>query len=300
MREIEQLVEISRYYGSDSRYVVAGGGNTSYKDGKRLWVKASGHSLATITEEGFAVMDRAKLDLISTRRYSDDVPEREEEVKRDLADACITKDRRPSVETSLHNIIKTPFVVHLHPAVVNALMCSRRAEQVTAELFDNSALYVPYADPGYTLFKAVERGMEEHRSLHGADPEVIFLQNHGIFVGGESVAEIKERYRQVLDTLESRLTEPLPGEGRGVCECAKDIIPALRMVLSSDGKLKSLKVENSGLIEKFSGSEDDFLAVVRPFTPDHIVYCKSDYLYLGSADPEDATMAVERFALEHG
>ena len=61
MSEIDKLVEVSRKYGRDDRYVIAGGGNTSYKNEERLWVKASGHALATIGEEGFAVLDRSKL-----------------------------------------------------------------------------------------------------------------------------------------------------------------------------------------------------------------------------------------------
>ena len=65
MNEIKQLIRISQFYGSDSRYVIAGGGNTSYKNADKLWVKASGHALATITEEGFAVLDRNKLNVIS-------------------------------------------------------------------------------------------------------------------------------------------------------------------------------------------------------------------------------------------
>ena len=31
MSEIEKLVEVSREYGSDDKYVIAGGGNTSFK-----------------------------------------------------------------------------------------------------------------------------------------------------------------------------------------------------------------------------------------------------------------------------
>ena len=46
MKEIDKLIEVSRKYGSDPRYVIAGGGNTSYKDAAHLWVKASGHALA--------------------------------------------------------------------------------------------------------------------------------------------------------------------------------------------------------------------------------------------------------------
>ena len=128
MNPIQDLISISQFYGCDSRFVNAGGGNTSYKNSEKLWVKASGSSLATITEEGFAVLDRSKLNVLSERVYSNDSAEREEQVKNDLAEACITKDRRPSVETSMHNAMDFAFVVHLHPTIVNALMCSQHAE----------------------------------------------------------------------------------------------------------------------------------------------------------------------------
>ena len=134
MKEIEQLIEVSRRYGSDSRFVIAGGGNTSFKTADKLWVKASGHALATIGEDGFAVLDRAKLNPMGTKAYSADTAEREAQVKEDLASACITKDRRPSVETSMHNAIGFAFVVHLHPTLVNALMCSVQAEAKCKEL----------------------------------------------------------------------------------------------------------------------------------------------------------------------
>ena len=40
MKEIENLVALSQKYGSDPRFVIAGGGNTSYKNEEKLWVKA--------------------------------------------------------------------------------------------------------------------------------------------------------------------------------------------------------------------------------------------------------------------
>ena len=70
MTPIENLVAISRKYGSDSRYVIAGGGNTSYKDADMLWVKASGHALATIGEDGFAVLDRSKLNPMGEKTFA--------------------------------------------------------------------------------------------------------------------------------------------------------------------------------------------------------------------------------------
>ena len=178
MKEIENLVAVSRKYGQDARFVIAGGGNTSYKNAERLWVKASGHALATITEDGFAVLDRAPLNKMGEKVYSSVAAEREDQVKNDLAGACITKGRRPSVETSLHNCMNFAYVVHLHPTAVNGLMCSVNAEKICKELFPE-ALYIEYTDPGYTLFKKVYDRIQACKAATGKEPQVIFLQKIG-------------------------------------------------------------------------------------------------------------------------
>lgn len=82
MKEIQDLISISQFYGKDSRFVIAGGGNTSFKNEEKIWVKASGSSLATITEDGFAVLERSLLDKISEKQYSNNAAEREEQVKK--------------------------------------------------------------------------------------------------------------------------------------------------------------------------------------------------------------------------
>ena len=81
--ELSQLIEVSRFYGSGRDYVIAGGGNTSFKDEKTIWIKASGHSLASLGEEGLVALDREKLHIISRKQYSSDPLKREEEVKND-------------------------------------------------------------------------------------------------------------------------------------------------------------------------------------------------------------------------
>ena len=293
MSDIEKLIEVSRKYGSDDRYVIAGGGNTSFKTTDKLWVKASGHALATITEDGFAVLDRAKLNPMGEKRYSADTAEREEQVKNDLAAACITKDRRPSVETSLHNCMEAAFVVHLHPTLVNGLMCSRDAAATCSELFPD-ALYIPYTDPGYTLFKKVYDKIKEYRKDRGADPKVIFLQNHGIFVGADTTEEIESIYNGVMETLSARV-KPLPDGEAPVCDCVSEVIPAVRTILSRGGRgLKTLKVTNNALVNGFVGSKEAAKAVLSPFTPDGIVYCKSEYIYLDNKGPEDLVKQAEK------
>ena len=293
MSEIEKLVEVSRKYGGDNRYVIAGGGNTSFKTADKLWVKASGHALATITEDGFAVLDRALLNPMGEKKYSSETALREEQVKNDLAAACITKDRRPSVETSMHNCLEAAYVVHLHPTLVNGLMCSKDAEETCAKLFPD-ALYIPYTDPGYTLFKKVYDKIQEYRKGHGADPKVIFLQNHGIFVGADTVEEIEKIYDSVMTTLEKKVKAVPEGEAP-ICDCVSETIPAIRTILSRSGRgLKTLKITNNALVSRFIGSKDAAAPVMKPFTPDGIVYCKSEFIYIDHKGPEDLLKQAEK------
>ena len=297
MKEIDNLIAVSRKYGADSRFVIAGGGNTSYKDATHLWVKASGHALATIDEEGFAVMDRVRLDAMATKTYPADATEREARVKEDLADANLTRGRRPSVETSLHNCMNFSYVVHLHPTLVNGLMCSVTAEKRCAELFPD-ALYVAYTDPGYTLFKKVYDAIGQWKAQRGSEPQVIFLQNHGIFVAADTVAEIDAIYEDVMTKLEA-LVAPLPEGETPVCDCVSEVLPAIRQILSRGGRgLKTLQVTKNALVDEFLANPK---GVLTPFSPDGIVYCKSEYIVVdGENKAAEAEEKIEAYVTRKG
>ncbi len=295
---IQQLIDISRKYGADSRFVIAGGGNTSYKTADRLWVKASGHALATIGEDGFAILDRSKLNPMGEKEYSSDVAEREAQVKDDLAMACITKDRRPSVETSLHNCMGFAYVVHLHPTLVNGLMCSADAAETCTGLFPD-ALYIEYTDPGYTLFKKVYERIKAYKAIRGQEPQVIFLQNHGVFVAADTTEEIDRIYADMMARL-AQCVKPLPdGVGEKVPASVTEIIPAIRQILSRGGRgLKTLQVTRNALVDRFLENPE---AVLLPFTPDIIVYCKSEYVVLDSDDlVKEAEEKIEAYIARRG
>src|SRR5437763_574101 len=78
---LDALVKLSRFYGANPEFVLAGGGNTSVKVGDRLFVKGSGHALATIGADGFVELDRKKLEALLKSRLSDDRMKREEEFR---------------------------------------------------------------------------------------------------------------------------------------------------------------------------------------------------------------------------
>ena len=183
--DLKIIADLSNKYGSNAAFVLAGGGNTSVKNENFLWVKPSGTSLATITENQFLKMERAKLQSLFEQNYPENSSEREAMVKEIMLAAIAPgHSGRPSVEAPLHNIFEAKFVVHTHPAAVNGMTCSVKAEETCKRLFPD-ALWVEYIDPGYTLAAGVKSRLDEYKSKHGKQPAVVFLQNHGVFVISE-------------------------------------------------------------------------------------------------------------------
>lgn len=305
-QEIKQLLEISRFYGSDKNFVIAGGGNTSYKDDQSIWIKASGEPLSELTENGLVTLSREKLHHISLNEYSDDTLTREDQVKTDLLKSVIDPFRfkRPSVETSLHEMINYRFVVHLHPTQINGIMCSRNARNITIQLFGNDVLFVPYTDPGYTLFKRLEADITEFRKINGSDPKIIFLENHGVLVGADTIDEIKSIYSEIICKIEKQIpgisdTEQLPYN-----PVMHRVLPVIRMLLSDD-KPKIIRYRHNSLISRYYSSQQEFHKISLPVTPDIIVYCKTRYLYIEqSSTPEKILNSfrsqLPRFINEYG
>ena len=202
MDMLDTIAQLSRKYGSEARFVFAGGGNTSCKDADFLYVKPSGVALATIQGADFVKLERAAVrrcfDIDPTRLSAD---EREAEIKRLLA-AAVLKGGRPSVETPVHEALPFKFIVHLHPALVNGLTCSRNGKSECAKLFPD-ALWLDYCDPGFTLSLAVKRACDEFAGRAGKYPNVLFLQNHGVFVGGDAPGDIDAEYGRIMSALEA-------------------------------------------------------------------------------------------------
>ena len=298
--EINELIEISKYYGSNKDYVIAGGGNTSFKDNATIWIKASGQSLAELSEDGLVALSREKLHVISSNIYSDDPSVREEQVKTDMFMSILDpgKNKRPSVETSLHEIIRYKFVVHLHPTLINGLLCSRNAKSLTNKIFGESVLFVPYIDPGYTLFKKLESDIISYREKFASDPQIIFLENHGSFVGADSTEEIRKIYDDIINKIREQIPQipeinPLPYNS-----LLHKVLPALRILLSGD-RPGIIRFRHNSLIEKFYQNQQEFHKISLPLTPDIIVYCKTRYLFIEQSSTAEKILDSFRYQLPH-
>jgi rhamnose utilization protein RhaD (predicted bifunctional aldolase and dehydrogenase) len=298
MANIQKLIEISRHFGSNSSYVIAGGGNTSYKDDERIWIKASGIPLAGIGESGFVCLSRKKLGKIEVSTYSGDPVMREEQVKRDIQEAIISpEDLRPSVETSLHNLIEYAYVVHTHPTLVNGLMCSRNVRQEVHMRFGKEALYVEYTDPGYILFKTLQERIGEYREESGMAPAIIFLQNHGVFVGADKVDKIYSLYETINSSIASGTDISLPACDMEAYE--SNTSRTLEDHYAYRGLL--VRAVRCDLIDHFTKNREQFRKIDRPFSPDIIVYCKSNYLFIEKRmEADEVRIACEQFEETYG
>ena len=287
---LQEICKLSNQYGSNPEFVLAGGGNTSFKDDKYLYIKPSGVSLAAITEKDFVKMERAVIRQCFDLKDFASKNDREAQIKRLMAFA-VTADSsgRPSVEAPLHELMDFTYIVHLHPAAVNGMTCSVNAEKACAELFPE-ALFVPYVDPGYTLAKTVYDMNEEYKKANGKAPAVIVLQNHGVFVGANSADEINAIYDNIMSTLKAYYaSKNVTLEVDYTAELDMDAVMANAPLLRG-----WLAPENSVVTVATSAP---FSVAAGPLTPDHIVYAKSFALSADeiSKDSVDAFKAAKGY-----
>ncbi len=302
--DLDKIVALSRYYGSDPDFVLIGGGNTSVKVNDSLFIKASGISLADIDRNGFVELSREKVRSILNEPYSEDPIEREEQVKEKLLESRKDKkvNLRPSVETMLHESICYKFIVHTHPCLINGLTCGNEGKAIAEELFGKTALWINYTDPGYTLAKRVQNALIKYRMEHeGIDPLVIFIQNHGVFVGANDPQSIKD----ITDDIVNRLNEyismkkPVPifkAEEFTIQNISfKDLSPAIRGIISAsnlDLKYPIVVYNDSELVMEFAKSESSAELVKKgALTPDQIVYCKRSALWVNLKENLQGTIA---------
>jgi rhamnose utilization protein RhaD (predicted bifunctional aldolase and dehydrogenase) len=279
LQDLQDLAAVSRHYGADPEYVIAGGGNTSFKDETTLYVKSSGASLAEAEPERFVRMDRRLLKEIWEKTYPEDPGEREKAALADMMAARMKgeEQKRPSVETLLHDLLPFAFVVHTHPALVNGLTCSQEGEQAAAELFGGESIWIPSTNPGYVLSRQVKEAMDAYIRRRGRPAAVIFLQNHGVFAGAGTTGGIQELYRRVMETVKTRIKrEPdLAGEVPAY-GCSAQAGRALEGLAGG----KAARFLRNNEIAALVRDRRSFFPVSAPFSPDHIVYAGSDPLFV--------------------
>jgi len=188
----KELRNLSFFLGSNIDWIQGAGGNTSVKDNGVLWVKASGYWLSDAEIQNiFIPLDRQMvLDKINL------------EIE-DLSSAQIyesqDKNIRPSIETTLHALMRHKFVAHVHSVNVNSYAVIQNGkEAISQQLQEMNWLWVPYVRPGLPLTMMLKQ-------MNIYDFDVIIFANHGLVVGGETKKEVLD----LLNQVEIRLNRPV-------------------------------------------------------------------------------------------
>ncbi|HEY2654544.1 MAG TPA: class II aldolase/adducin family protein, partial [Solirubrobacteraceae bacterium] len=284
---LEQVVFASHLLGGNRALANFGGGNTSAKgttsdhisrEISAIWVKGSGSDLATMSATDFTPL---RLDEVLALFERDEMTD--EAMVAHLARCQIDPAApRSSIETLLHAFVPAAHVHHTHPDAINVLACSRDGKNLIAECFGDSAAWIEYIRPGFTLAKQVGTAVREDPSL-----ELVVLAKHGLVVWGETAREAYEQTvavcNRAADFANARAATTVRFGGRSDGhrldreareEIVHAILPTLRGAVCSE-RSKLLLPDLSSTVREFVDSEAAAsLTKVGAACPDHLVHTK--------------------------
>lgn len=265
---LRELAEFSAAIGRDPEQVQAAGGNTSTKEDGLLWVKASGLWLADALQQDIFVPVRLATVLEAVEAGEADP------VTAAVVGELNPSGLRPSIETTLHALLPHRIVVHTHSVRTIALAIRADAEALLAERLDGLKwLWVPYCKPGLPLTLAVA----ERLATGAAD--VLMLGNHGLVVGGATVAEAAALLAQV----EQRLEAPVRPMAEAMPQAGGNPGARLQLRAPAHARTHTLARDPKHLAWATAGS----------LYPDHVIFLGRGAASL--ADPEAARRGSKLF-----
>jgi rhamnose utilization protein RhaD (predicted bifunctional aldolase and dehydrogenase) len=260
-----EFIELSRYAGMRFDLVQAGGGNTSVKlDDRTMLVKASGAHLSEIQEsKGYVEVDYPEI-----ARIVDSADEwcnvdrrlRDIEVVRrvGMATKPSPTGTRASIEVFMHAVLGR-FVLHTHPIAVNHITCRKDWDKILKGLFPDS-LCISYCSPGIDLGVKLYEVLRAYQSKSVALPKLIFLQNHGLLIHGDTQKDVQELTDNVVMKCEDF--------------CGVDLrryrMTSKLAAYIGDGSIACLS-EDQELIKIYQSTQQ--LEHQRPLYPDSFVFC---------------------------
>ena len=185
-----ELCDLCVKVAEDRLLVQGAGGNASVKNENVLRVKASGKWLSdALNDDIFVDVDLQALKMTLDENLIPRHPR-----------LLGLSSNKPSIETILHAIMPHKFVLHLHMVDALALLVNRQAETLIHKFLGNQHdyVYLKYLMPGEPLAREL-LNLSRIRQL----PRLVFLQNHGIVIGGDSTDDILD----LLNCLQLKLKQ---------------------------------------------------------------------------------------------
>lgn len=314
-KTVKQLIERSNRLGADPRNTNFAGGNTSGKGravnpatGKSVdlvWVKGSGGDLGTLTESGLAV-----LELDRVRGLKDVYPgvDREDEMVHAF-DYCRhgLGGAAPSIDTAMHALVDANHVDHLHPDSGIAIATAVDGKKLTADIFGDKVLWVPWRRPGFQLGLDIAK-------LKDANPQAVgvILGGHGITAWGDSSDECEKNSLWIIRTAEEYIAQhgkknpfghvieankPLPPARRRAR--AAWLAPILRGMASTDRRMVGHFTDSPEVMEFLASEKLQSLAKLGTSCPDHFLRTKIRPMVLDLPPSADEQTVRNRLEVLH-
>jgi rhamnulose-1-phosphate aldolase/alcohol dehydrogenase len=293
---VAELIARSNRLGADPKNTNYAGGNTSAKGTETdpvtgepvelVWVKGSGGDLGTLKESGLAVL---RLDRM--RKLVDVYPgvEREDEMVAAF-DYCLhgKGGAAPSIDTAMHGLVDAAHVDHLHPDSGIAVATAVDGEELTAKIFGDRVVWVPWRRPGFQLGLDIAKIKADNPQATGC-----ILGGHGITAWGDTSDECEANSLEIIRTAEAYISEHSKPEPFGALldgysalpdaerrAKAAALAPTLRSIASFDKPMVGHFNDDERVLEFLSGSEHPRLAELGTSCPDHFLRTKVKPLVL--------------------
>lgn len=296
------LAHVSRLLGGDPDLVLHGGGNTSVKHTvtdvtgaqvAALFVKGSGHDLATIGPDGFAPLRLDRLrELLGVARLGD--AEMMNQLRCALLDAGAPD---PSVEALLHAMLPHPWVLHTHADAIVTLT-HVPDESLAARVLGEDVIVVPYVMPGFVLAKLAATLWAEQAT----DATVgLVLRGHGLFTVGDTAQEAYARHVELVGRAAAHLAEHAtpPGPGRPPPAVDAVELAGIRERLSRAAGAPLVVTRHTDPAAAAFVARPDLATVTQhgPATPEHAIRTKR--VPLVGTDIDGYVAEYERYVAEN-
>jgi rhamnulose-1-phosphate aldolase/alcohol dehydrogenase len=313
-----ELIARSNRLGADPKNTNYAGGNTSAKGTETdpvtgepvelLWVKGSGGDLGTLKESGLAVL---RLDRM--RALVDVYPgiDREDEMVAAF-DYCLhgKGGAAPSIDTAMHGLVDAAHVDHLHPDSGIAIATAADGQELTATIFGDKVVWVPWRRPGFQLGLDIAEIKKKNPQAIGC-----ILGGHGITAWGDTSEEAEQNSLWIIDTAAAYIAEHSKAEPFGPAlegyaalpeaerrAKAAALAPTIRGIASADRPMVGHFTDSDVVLDFLAHAEHPRLGELGTSCPDHFLRTKVKPLVLdlpASASVEDSIARLKELAVSY-
>ena len=266
--DLEILKRISYEIGIRKELIQGAGGNTSYKNGNTLWIKASGTKLEKAREESIFI----PLNLQEVIRSIELGIDNNENYK-----PLIKTKLRASIETGFHAILPYKYVLHTHPIdVISQTIINDAKNSLGNALKGIDWTWISYKKPGYKLARSIYLNNKKFVNA------VYILENHGLIICANNADEALKLQEEVIKRLRIKPREKSKPDIDALIEICKQF-----KSIGIDAFLPADIVTHSLTIDKSSRD----LLNKNPLYPDHLVFCGLRPLIVNKNDINKLTKA---------